>query len=670
MTVGVRHRGGRSSTLPLLLVLATGCSSGPSAPLVPGVTASVAVSPAAAFLRPGAVLSLSATPYDRDSVVVQERTATWSSANAGVAQVSSAGVITATGTGSTIITATIDGVRARMAVSVATAPTAVPAWELANRAQTDVTFLGIWMATPDEGWAVGQRGGILHTDDGGVTWESQPTPTNVSLTSVWGTDRTNVYAVGSAGMVLRYNGQSWSRVTVPSGNTFLRVWGFGPDAIWVVGVDVAMRWDGTSWRETILPGPAELWGVWGSSPANMQAVGQNGLILRWDGNSWQTVASPYPELLLSIWGSSATNAWAVGVQGTILHWDGAAWRIVPSPTRGSLFSVWGRNTSEVWAVGNNGVMLRWNGLAWSLVPQRATGENLRAVHGAGATGIAVAGWNGTILRRAASGWTAAISSPVLYDIVEDLAVGSGGVVYRRSADGATLMREETPTHLDLYAVARLGTDYLAVGDSGLILRRIAGTWYRVPSGTQAILRSIWVPPGGGPATIVGDRGEILRQDGAGWVPENSGANTFLRWVSGLGAGDRIAVGDEGLILRDRGGGWKAMRSGTGARLRTVWASGPTNILAAGDGGIVLRFDGVRWYPMEVPIRVEWRALWGSGPRDTYLAGAGGVILHFDGAKWTRLSTPTNQLLLSLRPGTTPGSFQVVGVTTVVLDGKR
>jgi len=130
------------------------------------------------------------------------------------------------------------------------------------------------------------------------------------------------------------------------------------------------------------------------------------------------------------------------------------------------------------------------------------------------------------------------------------------------------------------------------------------------------------------------------------------------------------VGDEGLILRNRGNGWAAMRSGTGFRLRAVWGSGTNNLFAAGDGGVVLRFDGVRWYPMEVPIRVEWRALWGTGPRDVYLAGAGGVILHFDGAAWRQLSTPTNQLLLSLRPAAASGAFQVVGVATIVLDGKR
>ena len=428
----------------VVLGAVVGCTGNVTQPPAAGVTASVAVIPATAFLRPGAQLAVRVSAFDRDSVAIAGRSATWTSSATNVATVSSTGVVTATGLGSAIVTASVDGIRARMGVSVASAPTAVPSWDLSSRSQTDVTFLGIWMASALEGWAVGQRATILHTVDGGVTWTPQPVPATVTLTSIWGTGPNNVYAVGSAGVVVRYDGATWTRVPVPAASTFLSVWGFDANAIWIVGVDVAMHWDGSTWEETLLPGSAELWGIWGSSPANVQAVGQNGLIVRWDGNAWRQVPSPFPELLLGIWGSSASNAWAVGIQGAILHWDGQAWRHAPSPTRGSLFGLWGRSSSEVWAVGNNGVMLRWNGVAWSLVPQRASGENMRAVHGAGATGIGVAGWNGTILRRGPEGWVASISSPVLYDVVDDLIVGSAGVLLRRTNDGAALTREESP----------------------------------------------------------------------------------------------------------------------------------------------------------------------------------------------------------------------------------
>jgi hypothetical protein len=112
-----------------------------------------------------------------------------------------------------------------------------------------------------------------------------------------------------------------------------------------------------------------------------------------------------------------------------------------------------------------------------------------------------------------------------------------------------------------------------------------------------------------------------------------------------------------------------MRSPTGLRLRAIWGTGPTNLFAAGDAGVVLRHDGLRWYPMELPLSVEWRAIWGTGPSDVYLAGDRGAILHYDGAVWRQRSTPTNSLLVGMRPGTTPGSFQVVGTLGTVLEGR-
>jgi hypothetical protein len=73
--------------------------------------------------------------------------------------------------------------------------------------------------------------------------------------------------------------------------------------------------------------------------------------------------------------------------------------------------------------------------------------------------------------------------------------------------------------------------------------------------------------------------------------------------------------------------------------------------------------------MALPVSVEWRAIWGTGPSDVYLAGDRGVILHYDGAVWRQRSTPTNTLLVGMRAGPSPGTFQVVGTQGTVLEGR-
>ncbi len=64
------------------------------------------------------------------------------------------------------------------------------------------------------GWIVGARGVILHTEDGGQTWQFQKTNTFSWLEDVGFTDMQHGVAVGSNGTILRTEdaGENWKRV--------------------------------------------------------------------------------------------------------------------------------------------------------------------------------------------------------------------------------------------------------------------------------------------------------------------------------------------------------------------------------------------------------------------------------------------------------------------------
>ena len=69
------------------------------------------------------------------------------------------------------------------------------------------------------GWAVGQWGIVLHTSDGGMTWEVQQNHTMGSgLKSVDFVDRFHGWIVGENGFILRTNdgGQSWEEAESPT----------------------------------------------------------------------------------------------------------------------------------------------------------------------------------------------------------------------------------------------------------------------------------------------------------------------------------------------------------------------------------------------------------------------------------------------------------------------
>lgn len=182
-------------------------------------------------------------------------------------------------------------------------------------------LLSVWGPSPDQIFAVGWDGFIVHVENGepkvldsGVT---------LDLNAVSGTDSEHVYAVGLSGTILFYDGQSWA--TQPR------------------------------------PVPDDLTGVWVSSANSVYAVGYNGTILHYNGGQWSSMASPTSEHLESVFGFSDTQIFAVGDNGTALFYDGTDWLAMDSSTGSSLMDIWGTDASHLYAVGTNGTILFYNG---------------------------------------------------------------------------------------------------------------------------------------------------------------------------------------------------------------------------------------------------------------------------------------------------------------------
>ena len=62
-----------------------------------------------------------------------------------------------------------------------------------------------------------------------------PSPTRLELRSVWGTGPTDVYAVGEDGIMLRFNGSSWSVMAKPQSELLLTVAGSSGGMVRAVG---------------------------------------------------------------------------------------------------------------------------------------------------------------------------------------------------------------------------------------------------------------------------------------------------------------------------------------------------------------------------------------------------------------------------------------------------
>jgi hypothetical protein len=206
------------------------------------------------------------------------------------------------------------------------------------------------------------------------------------LSSVRCTSASNCLAVGSSGTqtgtfviqneALRWNGTTWSTLTVPSpgGTANFDVSGLSSLAC----TSATFCWAA---------------GSYGSESPVATFLNQ---ILFWDGTTWtqdNNIANPdgsgqgSVNELLGATCSSASNCWAVGDFGSIqnsqgeilnqaLHWDGAAWSLTLPPDPGgltdnsvnSLTAVRCTAKTNCWAVGNTdraNVALHWDGTMWS-----------------------------------------------------------------------------------------------------------------------------------------------------------------------------------------------------------------------------------------------------------------------------------------------------------------
>ncbi len=203
---------------------------------------------------------------------------------------------------------------------------------------THLPLWGVWAAAADDVWAVG--GDAAQTTDpepallrwDGEAWSPVALPEVdrglPALFKVWGSSASNVFAVGSNGVALRYDGSAWTQTLTGSGRDLISLWGRAADEIVAVGgrdVGVVARWDGAGWTSETLRSPG-LNGIWMDGEGVATFVGDRGHVYRMEPNG-EPVREPTEvgELLHGVWGDGAGFRVAVG--GSLMRsppWTGVA----------------------------------------------------------------------------------------------------------------------------------------------------------------------------------------------------------------------------------------------------------------------------------------------------------------------------------------------------------
>ncbi|MDO8915580.1 MAG: YCF48-related protein [Coriobacteriia bacterium] len=183
--------------------------------------------------------------------------------------------------------------------------------------------------------ALGPRLPLIGVTSNGSDWSVVTLPGfSGALLGVDAVDSTHVWAVGEAGLILKWNGTSWARSAAGVTASNLRAVSFADvDNGWAVGdggTILRTTDSGVTWTKPASGTTLNLNSVSAPTTSTVLAVGAGGVACRWNGSSW-SVQNPSSYELRGVTALDATHAWAVGEQNTFLTWNGSAWtaRAVP-----------------------------------------------------------------------------------------------------------------------------------------------------------------------------------------------------------------------------------------------------------------------------------------------------------------------------------------------------
>jgi hypothetical protein len=170
----------------------------------------------------------------------------------------------------------------------------------------------------DSFFAVGAGGTIWRCR--GFVCDDFGSPTTSTLNGVWG-DGETFFAVGVQGTIVRFRADgSATGMFAYTAETLGGVWGVSATDVFAVGsFGTILHYDGIAWSPMASPIVGDLSGVSGTGPNDVYAVGPGGMILRFNGAAWtQVTGTGAYQSLFRVHVNEAAQVWVVGDGGAIL----------------------------------------------------------------------------------------------------------------------------------------------------------------------------------------------------------------------------------------------------------------------------------------------------------------------------------------------------------------
>ena len=371
------------------------------------------------------------------------------------------------------------------------------------------------------------------------------------VTTVIGTARNDVWALGTGGKAWHWNGTTWTAVDSTSPAEYpLGAYAVDPKNIWAVGSHgFGWHYDGTSWTSTqINPTGNQLLGVFATSASNVYAMGGNGDLLHYDG-TWQARSSGFSASVTAMWGISDHDLWVFTDDKNARHFDGSHWTVTALP--GIAYSATGTSGTDVWVGSDAGLLYHYDGASWKTVTTADTKARIYGIYIAAPDRVVLAGdptvqfWDGArytvALTPVAGARTVWGSGP------SDIWVGIYGTCATYHFNGASWTQYPFPGCGAIWGIhGTSSSDVYFVGDGTGMPRHWDGSKFTsIAIGATGIPLAVYATPTR--VFFTTDGGEVITGLGTSWSKVASigdSMSSILGWSA-----DKVWVGGgDGYLL--------------------------------------------------------------------------------------------------------------------------
>lgn len=444
------------------------------------------------------------------------------------------------------------------------------------------SILKMQFISSSTGWAVGTKGAILKTTDGGNTWVDQFVG-DKRINTVFFTDSLNGSCFGDSGLWLWTidGGKNWNQADVATSNTsklynhIVDACYFPSKSVWIITLDnsdeytVYKKTSGvTLWQEYNIGYSRNLSSISFPDTVHGCIVGHGGFIARTEdsGKNWTAISSGEIPPLISICFADKSNGLVIGEQSAFMKTSdgGNTWEHSKVPNTGYI--------NGVYAINKDTILIA-NGMRDTTIFRSTNGGKT---------------WKGQLQAKFSY-------SIDFLDKQHGVCVGWYGEIHHTSNSGKDWTKAESGTEEDLYSVDLLYNDSIgyAVGDKGVCLKTSSGgkSWAALSTGSTSRLFSVsfadqlngW---------CCGQGGTILhtKDGGKTWQQQTSNTYNSLNCIKFFNQKKGYCVGHYGTILKTTDGGekWTEVPSITANNLFSICFVDENTLFAAGWYGSILK----------------------------------------------------------------------------------